>query len=399
MTSFVADAFAETHQEEVTEEKVKTSPDFNLVDLMSTRLRVPSRIDFASGVGLAGNTLDNYGNPADISLSHSALNLSFGEIRWPFLGYHNRRYVLQQTPFNIGIGVPIGDSCIATTLLIDYFRYDFDLKGQESNRKLLGGDFHVSYNKQWGISSHWLTSIKSLTPAEESTSASRRDESLFGMRVGGRFGGLKYGWVARFDTYVLAFLKSRRLELSVILPDYSLGFIHTEHFKTDYHQRTQRVMWNSGMALRVSRRYAYLIPLWIWLQGRVSVTVGEADGELYLDWQIECSDDCGPFWEWVKIIEIEGHIGCEYQLQARHLTLTVQTGFVGSTDRRVWNEGIFHPAGWGHIGLSFSIIHQNGSDKQLAYTIGYEHLLPYFSSEIPPRKFGFHQRVEWRRNF
>lgn len=382
---------------------------FERDELISTRLLVPSQIDFASGVGLVGNRLDNYSNPADISLKHSTLNLSLGQNHWPLFPFLSWSYSAQ-LPLRIGAGIPISEGYVATNLLMDYLFHGGGAPPfrRQLHRGLFGGDFFASY-KKLGVSGHWMTTSHTLTKA---VNTSVKDESLFGLRLGGRLIN-RYGLVVRLDTHSRKYLSSRRIEFSILLPDHSLGYFYTDH----HTPRQGRVMWARGITFRVSRQRRFdSKSLWLWWQGQLSVAIGKAAGGGYLGWEIDCEPwvtNC-EIWTRHKVLEVEVRVGGEYRWKNSPWTLTAQAGFIGSTDRRgVWNEGVFHRDGLGRIGLAVSFIRQVYPDRQLVYTVGYEHFLPYigklpfvggrhiYLKDIGGHfvRLGFHQRIEWRHTF
>ena len=170
-------------------------------------------------------------------------------------------------------------------------------------------------------------------------------------------------------------------------------------------------MWNRGVVFRVSRqRYSDLKPLWLWWQGRLSLTSGRAAGGGYLGWEIGCGpgmEDCEE-WTELTVLEYEARIGSEYRCKDQSWILTAQAGIIGSNDQRgVWNEGIFVSPGKGRVGLTVNLIRQVRSNQQWAYAVGYEHILPYLRGDRVDLedigghfvKLGFHQRIEWRRKF
>jgi len=371
-------------------------------DLISTRLVVPAQIDFASGVGLVGRMLSNYGNPADVSLEHRFLNLSLSQSHWPLLPFLSWSYSAR-VPLKIGVGAPVGEGYVATTLLKGYLFHSYSKLEEQSHRGLLGGDIQASYKRELGVSGNWLTTSRALT---KTVRTSAEDELLFGLTVGGSLGS-RHGWVARFDTHSHGEFESRRLEFSIIFPNHSLGYVHTDH-----HRPRGRVMWNRGFVLRASRqRHSIVKPLSLWWQGRLSLTTGRAAGGGYLGWDIECPpwvEDCEE-WTRLTVFEYEARIGGEYRWRKRSWTLAAQAGVIGSTDHCgfFWNEGIFRPTDWGCIGLAASFARQICSNQQWVYAMGYEHILPYLRGDRVDLEdigghfvtLGFHQCIEWRYTF
>jgi hypothetical protein len=376
---------------------------FERGELVSTRLAVPEQIDFASAVGLVDRGPSNYGNPADVFLEHRILNLSLGQSHWPLLPFLSWSYSAQ-VPLRVGIGTPIRKSCLAATLLVDYLFYNYaKIPGQQLHRGLLGGDFHASYNQRLGMSGHWLTTNQTLTKAVREPA---EDESAFGLRVGGRLSD-RYGCVARADMRSYEELESRRFEFSIIFLDHSFGYVHIDH-----QRRQQNVMWNRGIVFRVSGlRHSDVKPLWLWWQGKMSLTTGKAAGGGYLGWEIDCfpGEEYCEEWTRLTVFEYEARIGGEYRWNNRPWTLAVQAGMIGSNDHQsaFWNDGIFHPTDWGRIGLAASFIRQRRSSRQWVYTVGYEHVLPCLCDDRVDLddigghfvKLGFHHRVEWRYTF
>lgn len=379
------------------------APLFGSDDLISTRLAVPVQIDFASAVGAIDEKLNNYGNPADVYMKRRTLNLSLGQSHWPllpFLGWSYSAHV----PLRIGFGTPMGDGYVAATMLMDYLFYGNDYSGGERlHRGLLGGDFHASYKGKLGVSGHWLTASQTLM---KTVRMSARDESSFGLRIGGNLSS-KYGCVARFDMHSYGELESRRYEFSVISPNHSLGYVHTNHRNWQ-----GKVMWNHGLVFRISRRRrSNAKPLWLWWQARVSVAVGQAAGDGYLGWEIDCYppvEDCEK-WTRSTVFEYEARIGGKYRCKSRPWTVAAQAGVMRSSDYRglFWNDGIFHPTDWGRIGLAANFIHQIRGNQQWIYTVGYEHMLPYIGYDKvtlhdiggPFVKLGLHFSVELRYAF